>query len=355
MNVTYLLGAGASYYAVPIVSDLGLAFDKIRALCKYSINSQSDKELINSYKEFESHMQSYKACSEVFGTIDTYAKSLSFTNEFDLTQLKASLSLFFTIWQETKKSNKFINDTLNRSFNDIDPRYFGLLTNYLKGYGTNIEIKENVNFITWNYDNQIERALGYILTKPLTSVFEKFKIYPSFSETLPGLPTILHLNGIAGLYEQTNSNDKLSKLIVKDTTIEDEFEQVNDILKKRYSFSQDVINNKSLFTFAWENDPVSKKSIEYMQKIIEKTNILIIIGYSFPTFNDEIDKKLFDAINPGILEMIYFQDPSANKELLSLRFGIHQSKIRIVTDTRQFVLPLDSHSYQQTGSGFFVL
>ena len=79
--------------------------------------------------------------------------------------------------------------------------------------------------------------------------------------------------------------------------------------------------------------------------IFEQTEVLIIIGYSFPTFNDEVDKKLMNALKQSKkLRMIYYQDPKASEELLYTRFGIVKEKIKIVKDVTQFILPLDSHT-----------
>ncbi len=58
-----------------------------------------------------------------------------------------------------------------------------------------------------------------------------------------------------------------------------------------------------LLTFAWEKDPVKEghlnHGIEIAKKFAEQTEVLVIIGYSFPFFNREIDNQIFEAIKKG--------------------------------------------------------
>ncbi|MBL7917636.1 MAG: hypothetical protein JNM96_04510, partial [Bacteroidia bacterium] len=77
---------------------------------------------------------------------------------------------------------------------------------------------------------------------------------------------------------------------------------------------------------------------------------------SFPTFNDEVDKRLFKILeNSNKLKTIYYQDPNANKEILNTRFGIKDNKIKIIQKTEQFVLPLETSYFNKPGTSIYNL
>ncbi|MCC6753778.1 MAG: hypothetical protein IT266_07320 [Saprospiraceae bacterium] len=58
-------------------------------------------------------------------------------------------------------------------------------------------------------------------------------------------------------------------------------------------------NVEFLINFAWEKEDGNKYSeiaIKKAKEILKDTNILIIIGYSFPAYNYQIDKELFNCL-----------------------------------------------------------
>jgi len=69
---------------------------------------------------------------------------------------------------------------------------------------------------------------------------------------------------------------------------------------------------------------------------------LVIIGYSFPFFNREVDRTLFDSmIN---LKKIYYQDINAIKlidRLQAVQQRINAKQIIPITETGQFFLPYE--------------
>ena len=105
MNITYLFGAGASVKACPILKGLG---EKMVALSQKFL----DPELALSIdlKQFSRNPRNqilfdigyFGKKALQFGTIDTYAKKLYLSNdhENELKDLKLSVSLFFTIWNQ---------------------------------------------------------------------------------------------------------------------------------------------------------------------------------------------------------------------------------------------------------------
>lgn len=349
MKVTYLLGAGASYKAVPIIGELNDAFLEINQLCNGNRAVNARKDLIKPKSLFDSHMKTGASAAKLFGTVDTYAKKLSLTHNHDLVQFKAALSLFFTIWQEVDKKHlagRISKDLKNGniSYLDVDDRYMSLLANYLYKKNTEVLLSEDVNFITWNYDTQLERAISLFIDKSLETILKHFTVYPYYSENKP---KILHLNGIAGLYKDFEDENKM-KTLFKDGRYKNPSELFETILHFMEKSENKVNKNDEYFTYAWETDDISLKAVKYAEEMLKETNVLVIIGYSFPTFNDSVDKKLFKCLNESPnFNMVYYQDPNASVELLNARFGIDEKKIKIVKEVDQFILPLDSYSFSK--------
>lgn len=107
--------------------------------------------------------------------------------------------------------------------------------------------------------------------------------------------------------------------------------------------------NNHLISFAWEkgNDTETslllKTKLEEAKKLVSDTNILVIIGYSFPFFNRDIDKVVFDHIRScHSLQKIYYQDPISKGEFLRSQFQLDDSiPIEHIQKVDNFFLPLE--------------
>jgi hypothetical protein len=343
MKVTYYLGAGASFNAIPIVGELDKAFKRIENLIDTHQSALMQRGLNNSFYKLRNFLQIAEKNAKAFGTIDTYAKHLWLSNPKELKILKKSLSLFFTIWQECEKAFFNFKAIRENDFEEIDHRYLGLLANYLEKSDNDIVLNKDIKFISWNYDNQLEKALSLFTGKNnIEYTLEKFGIYPyNFKEHLKS--NIIHLNGISGLFAKDSLQDKSISEEPKANK-----RTIVDVLEKVFTeLDSDELSNSKYFTFAWEDDEVSLEAIKQAADILNETEVLIIIGYSFPTFNDQIDKKLMSIVrNSEKLTRVYYQDPKGSTELLYTRFGISEQKIKIVNEVDQFTLPLESHSFK---------
>lgn len=364
-NITYLFGAGASYNAIPVVGELEKAFELFQEWAEKQlgplIDTKSNSSLDNGYKIFLEQLSQSAYRSRVFGTIDTYAKKLSLTEStHDLNMLKSTLSLFFTLWQELQLKHTTIDKVITKNsknekyilndkgFQDIDSRYIGLITNYLKVNPKKTDKKpvvfnSNVKFLTWNYDTQLERALALVTDNNVNDILENYNIYPICPGSDEEIPDIIHLNGIAGYYE-TNEN-KVS--LFKEHNPEGGLSFINLLREKLFfidSTEKGIVNSNNFLHFAWENNPTAINARHFAKKILEKTDVLVIVGYSFPNFNNEIDFELFNALKNDVREnfKIIYQDLNANKEIISRNFDIQPDRIEIENNNlNQFVLPLE--------------
>jgi hypothetical protein len=97
----------------------------------------------------------------------------------------------------------------------------------------------------------------------------------------------------------------------------------------------------STISFAWENEVASLGSIiETAKSANAQTNVLVIIGYSFPFFNRIIDRTILQKMES--LQDIYIQSPEADNirdRLKSILPNFNQNNIHPIKDLKQFFLP----------------
>ena len=63
---------------------------------------------------------------------------------------------------------------------------------------------------------------------------------------------------------------------------------------------------------------------------IEDADILVVIGYTFPFFNREIDRMIFSQME--CLQKIYIQDPNANNIVGNKENNVSKILIKGLTD-----------------------
>ena len=347
-NTTYLLGAGASCNRLPIISNLSERILLFRDILKsprlgLSLRGQPNfnQQSFRSFKnDLVTDLEWIASEGKKHNTVDTYAKKLFLQGKnIELHRLKVALSICFFYWQFHDGRG---GDDSNPN---IDPRYISLMSAFLTKKNNEIILPEHVNIITWNYDVQPELALQYFLEdeKYVSTVQNKFKSYPnSNGEQATGMHQIVHLNGIAGLIQSGPHTGFLFD------DLHCQYRDFDKMLIQIMSFYTSCIYNISgektahinhTFSFAWEENPISKKSVEHAVNIMKTTTHVIIIGYSFPVFNREIDRKLFQGRRN--LQKIYYQDPNPDAKAFSETFGITTGVVQELTKTDQFFLPIE--------------
>lgn len=258
-------------------------------------------------------------------TIDTFAKKLYLTNKSDEYQkLKLILSIFFVIEQLVGKA---------------DSRYDTFLASILD---KRLEIPDNIKILTWNYDRQFEfvyreyaenRYINAINSSQL-GVFDFRK-----NEILSNKWSIYKINGTAdfdvplqyALSEEQSLGDKALDCILE------------QYIRSIYSYGM-FANNSRLY-FAWENQDWTKELFTKVSQDIQDSNILIVIGYTFPFFNRETDRFLFK--NMPNLKKIYIQDPNAEQLKQNIQPVLSSEQnvaglgnhITTITNCSQFFLP----------------
>jgi hypothetical protein len=374
-KITYYLGAGASFYACPILEKQAKLMIEVARFELYRNNyfkNVDGYELEITFKENEKtkivddnkaliiwHIGYFGNKALEYNTIDTYARKLFLNNEKELNLLKMSVSVFFDLWEnfyEVRYKENYTNYRTRKNtlknileetndeilstevFKRIDDRYkllFSILID--KDNNDKIFFNKDFKFITWNYDLQLEETFNLFLNdnyqKDLNSLNNIFKYKYNNSE----INDVFHLNGYRGF----TSRDDKSEIILKEKSSIDEYWQSIDgfydaTRRNRISFNNHI-------KYAWEHNLENNTFFNNIYKVLEETEILIIIGYSFPAFNRKIDQLLFSKLDSKKIKKIVYQDPNASTQLIENLFEISTDS----KDLKQFYLP-NEHFITQT-------
>lgn len=338
-EVTYLFGAGASCKALPIVKDIPI---KLSSLSSSLDEKVSEMYRDDTYRKVYSNLKTLKKehYEEIYSTInwlmkesfkhasiDTFAKKLWLKKEYKkLFKLKMGLSLFFTIEQAMKAP---------------DPRYDVFFASILENLKT---LPSNIKILTWNYDVQLELTFSeYINEHSFPFLFNHLGVSSkSYNFDKDNGFCVYKLNGTTGLVHRGNYNYKFFIENLKEG-INHNF--IKDIAETFYSAIHGEMYNSDL-QFAWEDEKQNSNFMESVINNIKDSVALVVIGYSFPVFNRNIDRQVLNSMKN--LKRIYLQDinPNALEERVkALREDLRSeaSPIEIVksNDVEQFLIPYE--------------
>jgi hypothetical protein len=354
-KVTYLLGAGASYHSIPVVNTLNERMKLfIEMFFEPSESNQDGKRPMNIINRISSEFYAeYGDCIDFLfdfrstfyeaiehRTVDTYARKLYLKNEKEkLNDLKRFLALYFA-FEQSGEPTKFINNNMKRGYttindniptinhmnNILDYRYDVFFASLLN---EKMEIPDNVNIISWNYDHQLEMGYQNYSGDSIFQCLERLNVFPREGADSG---KVIKLIGSAHQYYDNNKNTYLYR------------DEENDIYKSILkSFSHQALKNRELaLNFAWEKGPNQLKAIELAEEILANTDELVIIGYSFPYFNREVDIKLLMKTLIAVQRIKVMVHPSdfdsVNQSIQGIR-GSHKVVPEIHNDLDQFYIP----------------
>lgn len=333
MNITYLFGAGASREALPIVNEiprrLRIIIEILRANNLNISNQESfkdvhDKTQLELLEQLIADLTWVLEKSENHASVDTFAKKLYIKSEWkSLDRLKIALSIYLIIEQ---------------TINPCDKRYDSFFASVLNRDG---EFPTNLRILSWNYDFQFEKAFAeYSGSQEITTNQSRLKITNKYSDLrsnyangfsmfkLNGTSTILE-NGRTHYYYFSNFENELSKPFLQS-------------ILRNYGVMK---TNNSRFTsglsFAWEDSHDNNRDIiKFAKEGTIDTDVLVVIGYSFPFFNREVDRDIIK--NMTNLKKVYFQAPDAEnikERFWAIRNDIQTENLKSRFDVLQFLLP----------------
>ena len=269
-TILYLLGAGASCNALPLVKTFNAKLaefaDKVE---RYVLNKESHpvrQDFVNDIRWLAREVSHH-------ASVDTFAKKLFFLGDNkNLKRLKAILSTFLAVEQ---------------ALNHVDLRYDSFLASVLDfDHWNNLSFPDNLRMVTWNYDSQLEKALyGFC---------EKDKLVTDYLSFNPN--RFYRMNGCCG----TPSPGSVLPIWFRSYEPDDLTPLLQGLsLYKAYMAE----SNWPDISFAWERS--ERLGTELKMREFENVTTLIVIGYSFPYFNRKADQLLFKQI--GNLQRVYLQ------------------------------------------------
>lgn len=333
-KVTYLIGAGASQNVHRLAKNEAASSSYSESLHQF-IKDNADyfhQYIANpqiSEKLYPKYLDISKKCMQ-FGTPDTFAKWLYEKNELaDYDLLKRLISTYFS-------QNDHNPYRLDRFTTTAEYRVLPFLTSIMEDG----RIPDNVKVISWNYDSQFEIAArnyteSYQNHEPYNRHYLKgFSAWPNTINSFDPdfmksnfTPFLIHLNGLAGFdYDQIKLSEELIAPFI----------------------GMAPTSQKPLLSYSWEDekdgllDGFVKHRLKLAMDMVEGTEYLVIIGYSFPFFNRKIDKILLHNMS-GTLQKIYYQEPSADALPVDLKnkfdLGISKDRIIMLRNTGQYHIP----------------
>lgn len=332
MNVTYLLGAGASAEAIPILNKLP------ESICEFC-NQISEKRnpLPDSYFYANTEISPFSAQQKLNidlcwivresypkRTIDQFAKYLFDNDEFEkLNRLKLALTVYF-IWQQNK--------------NQVDKRYYQFLKSIMKG--ANYSFPNTLKILTWNYDFQLEKCFGKMTNNyrlhensKALNVVSKYANLDNFDEKRFG---VVKLNGTTNIIKKDGNRE-----FVFVDTIERDCD--NEFLERvLFHYANGISAGNEyvpMISFAWEEQDGENKILNAAIMATAETEILVVIGYSFPAVNVEIDREIIE--NMTGLKEIYYQVPKAEEGIKEMKRKLCLKDIEVypISCTDCFFIP----------------
>jgi hypothetical protein len=343
-NITYLFRAGASFEVLPLVSSFVDGLRDYRKevydlLSRESDNDSNFQTYIQSLDELIKDVDNHRS-------VDTLAKKHFINSNIEAYNRLKILINHFLIYQEMK--------------NGIDKRYDGFFASILSLIDGDLIFPNEIKLLSWNYDRQIELSVGQFLrrrTTQLSGVAELINLQPrsnSPDEYDYSQFSCFKLNGSIGSQWDLNKYDVVEADV---NWIGDNFSQDDkrQILRNFLGGSYPGLWQRRIpyIKYSWEDEDESLKTRSEALKATKDTEILVVIGYSFPTFNRQIDREILS--NMEKLRKVYIQSPDSTAggvrqrfEALTIGHDLYRRSsdpdyqfIEELTDTNEFHIPFE--------------
>ncbi len=343
-NITYLLGAGASFGAIPIVKEFSYEIEKMLNFMVYFESSEhKNTNFLNN--ELSQIRNELKMLDDHY-SVDTLARKYWLKYNAPNTD-KADKQLFQKKYNCIKKlicaliifrrldfnirglSSAVIerSEGKGRVAKKLDLRYDGFFSALLSNQ---LEIPQNIKIVSWNYDFQIEQAFAFYHS--FVDLIDCGKHIGIKYRDQAASGSIVKLNGSSVLFRDEQSVD--FKEYGHDTHI-----FFSNLLKNGFD-----PNLQTGIKFAWEDEDFIKANRKLAAGFIKNSQYVVVIGYSFPIFNRETDIELFKEFRKNkSLCKIFIQAPEGDAERYISQLesiGTDLSSIaEPITNLDQFFIP----------------
>lgn len=301
-KVTYILGAGASYgergnkgvnfikRGVPVVNEMVQGIGAVIADLLSRPRSEKIDAIVSNMLEMQ------RKCEE-YPTIDTYAKMLFTTKRrVEYEKLKRQLSVYFLLAQHPSRR---------------DIRYDGFIASLIDEKTGKLP---DINVLSWNYDAQFEFAIAdYVpqhnkLASITSFLNERNKVFKMNDFSNDDRFALIKLNGTA-FFEQM----KIGTTLQLGNYRGDYWDGIPE--SGKFEIYEDFLAHADYengpytcgLSYAWEHyATLEEEFYEDLKQKLANTEIMVVIGYSFPYVNRQMDRRLFKYM-PRLQE-IYIQD-----------------------------------------------
>ncbi len=300
--LVYLLGAGASYPALPLARDVSQGMVDWGKKCQTFTEGISEPELKNNLLGMSEELISWGTISGNHYSIDTLAKKLFLTTEHkDLWKLKAAMSAFFMLQQAACPAEQ---------------RYDSLFAAIMEQPGRPPKLPDYVWILTWNYDRQLERAYHQYCGDSRT-----------VQQNITFCQRVVRLNGLLGRAINKGTGGEYN------LNFDHGQNEVFDEVAREY---WQLRNKEPTITFAFEK---GERLDTELRGLADKKCILVVIGYSFPFFNRRFDKLVLDSI-PKV-DKVYLQVLPEHTKAIESRIKSMRKDLLIepINDQEQFYVP----------------
>jgi len=307
-RIIYLIGAGASYPALPLASGVSAGMIKWGAKLRgESLHVYKDSAERDWILEMAEELTRWGNEASRVSSIDDIAnKLIRAKKNKDLIKLKTAMSVFFMMEQ---------------SLSDVEQRYDRFFASILKKSGFQNEppvLPSSIGILTWNYDRQLEKAY-YKHYANVCDVYNHITDNPEQIVRLNGLLGRAVNKGTGADYALNFSKDKLG---------------VYKYVIREY---KSLLDNEPDVSFSPERNKDYKT--DRIKSLVSGAKTLIIVGYSFPIDNQFYDRQFLLAMNK--IEKIYLQvlpQDFCNIKARIKTFGVF-SEIELIEDRSQFYIP----------------
>lgn len=230
-------------------------------------------------------------------SIDTLARKYFLKKDYvSLNQLKYILCLCFDVWECDK---------------DMDMRYDAFFAALGENEGDKVALDSRVSLVSWNYDRQLEKAANEYGIDLKANSKHNITSLTCQHVKMNGLASLFRLNDGDGSYQSIliDSSNSIDYARIKSWL---EFENNEDSEGKFKSTHLGI-------SFAWEKEAYAtgegfsingENTASIALRLIQGATKLVVVGYTFPFYNREIDKQILSRFTGS---EIVIQDPNAKE------------------------------------------